>query len=316
MKGIVLASLLMLTTLFAVQNLKPDFSLRASGQVQAMVHRDGILYTATSNSSVEIFDLKTKAMIRKIEIPFIKDFMGDMMPSKIYSVDMFDGNVLFVSEGKKGYRNLWLDTNGSTTKIIDINQKWFMRKAMFVDESRVLIALLTNELILFDISSSKVLYKKQVSASSFSDFMLSEDKKSFATTDESGIVHIIDTMSGEVKRILEGQNLDKVYQLDYKRGVVLTAGQDRRCVVYENDGSAAYIEFHFLLYSCALSPDATLSAVAYNEENDILVFKTQSKAKRYNLVGQDATLTQILFIDEQHVGASSDNNTINFWTLK
>ncbi len=306
----------MVLTLSAVENLKPDFSLKASGNVQAMVHHKDLLYTATSNSSVEIFDLTIKALVRKIEIPYIKDFMGDKIPSKIYSLDVNNEKIVFISEGKKGYRDLWLENNGTLNKIIDINQKWFMRKVMFVDDTHVLIALLSNELILYDIAAKKVLYNKQISASSFSDFMLSEDKKTYATTDESGMVHLVETQSAAIIKTLEGQNLDKVYQLDYKQGVILTAGQDRRCVVYERDGSASYMEFHFLLYSCALSPNASLSAVAYDEENDILIFKTHTKTKKYNLVGQDATLTQILFLDETHVAASSDSDTINFWTLK
>ena len=302
--------------LFALENVTPDVSLEASGHVQAMVYNNGKLYVATGNSSVDIFDLNTSKRVRKIEIPFIKDFMGDMMPAKIYSVDQLEDKILFISEGKKGYRNLWLDTNGTVKKVIDVNQKWFMRKAKFVDDSKVLIGLLSNELILYDIVTNKTHYIKQVSASSFSDFVLSEDKQSYATTDESGIVRVIDTLSGEVKHELESQNLDKVYQLDYKKGVILTAGQDRRSVVYESDGSAAYLAFDFLLYSCALSSDASLSAVAYNEENEILVYETQSKKKRYNLVGQDATLTQIIFIDKNRVAAGSDSTTINFWTLK
>ena len=303
-------------SLLASERLKPDFSLQTSGNVQAMIHQGDRLYAATSNSRIEIFNLKTKALVRHIDIPYIKDFMGDTMPSKIYSLDVRHNSIVFISEGQKGYRNLWLEHNGTLQKVIDVAQKWFMRKVMFVDDRHVLIALLSNELILYDIATKKIRYNKQISASSFSDFMLSEDKKTYATTDESGIVHIVETQSAAILKTLEGQNLDKVYQLDYKQGVILTAGQDRRCVVYEPDGSAWYRVFHFLLYSCALSPDASLSAVAYNEENDILIFQTHTRIKRYNLTGQDATLTQILFLDETHVVAGSESTTINFWTLK
>ncbi len=303
-------------TLLAIENLKPDFSLQASGNVQAMVHQHDLLYAATSNSSVEVFSLKTKALVRKIEIPYIKDFMGEKMPSKIYSLDVRHHRIVFISEGKRGYRNLWLDNNGTLKKIIDVSQKWFMRKVMFVDDTHVLIALLSNELILYDMATNTVRYNKQISASSFSDFMLSEDKKTYAATDESGAVHLVETQTARIQKTLEGQNLDKVYQLDYKQGVILTAGQDRRCVVYEKDGSASYLMFHFLLYSCALSPDASRAAVAYDEENDILIFATHTKSKQYNLVGQNATLTQILFLDALHVAASSESTTINFWTLK
>ncbi len=313
---IVLIVCYMAVALLSAENLKPSFSLQTSGNVQAMVHQNNLLYAATSNGSVEIFNLLTKTLVRSIKIPPIKDFMGDTIPSKIYSLDVHNKKIVFISEGTRGYRNLWIEENATVKKLIDVNRKWFMRKVMFVDETHLLIALLSNELILFDTAANKVVYNKQISASSFSDFMLSEDKTTYATTDESGVVHVVETQTAAIIKRLEGQNLDKVYQLDYKQGVILTAGQDRRCVVYENDGSASYMLFHFLLYSCALSPSASLSAVAYNEENDILIFKTHTKAKRYNLVGQNATLTQILFLDEGRVAASSESQTINFWILK
>ena len=37
---------------------------------------------------------------------------------------------------------------------------------------------------------------------------------------------------GKVIKVLAGHNLDKVFKVDIKQNKLITAGQDRRCVVY------------------------------------------------------------------------------------
>lgn len=315
MKKFLLILLLFAVCAHAVETLKPTWSLRANGAVQALHYETGMLYAATDNGTIDIFDTAAQRLKTTVALPPIKDFLGDKIPAKVYAIDKSEERMIIVAQGTKGFRNLWLYEDAKLRKVIGIEKKWYMRKAMFVDHDKVLIALLSNQLILFDLKNEKVLYDKQLSTSSFSDFTLSEDKKRCVATDESGIVRLIDTLSGGVLKTYSGQNLDRVYQLDYRQGTILTAGQDRRAVLY-SPKSTYYLSFDFLLYSCALSPSAKLAAVAYNEENDILVYKTENGRKRYRLSGHDATLTQILFVDETHLFSSSESRTIHFWTLK
>jgi WD40 repeat protein len=212
----------------------------------------------------------------------------------------------------KGYRNLWIYENDALIKAIDIEQKYFIRQAAFVNKHHILFALLSNQIGLYNLQTKKLEYMFQVSPSSFSHFKLSEDKQHFVTTDESGVVRSYESLNGKFIQKIGAKNLDRVYQLDYKNGVVLTAGQDRKAVIYSNSYTAS-LDFDFLLYSCALSDDASLGAVSYNEKNEVLVFDVQSRKYLYNLMGQKATLTQILFISNQEVFASSDSEIINYW---
>jgi WD40 repeat protein len=240
--------------------------------------------------------------------------MGDKMPSKIYSIDLVNNKILIVSQGMKGYRNIFIYENKKLKKIIDIDKKYFIKKASFVDDEKIIFALLSNQIGLYNYKKDNLEYLFQVSPSSFSDFAISEDKKTIASTDESGIVRVIDIETGKTIRQPKAVNLDRVYQLDYKNGVILTAGQDRKCVVYKNS-SAYFLDFDFLLYSCGLSPSARLAAVAYNERNEVLVFDVDSQKKLYKLMGQKATLTQILFKNNKEIFVSSDDPKINYFNL-
>lgn len=300
---------------FAIDTLAPTFFLKATGDVQDIVYEKDILYGATSEGVVDIFDIKQKKQIDQIKIPDIKDFIGDSVPSKLYSVDKLNDKLLIVSQGMKGYRNLWIYKNKNLEKKIDISKKLFIKKARFINDNKIILATLSNQIIYYDLSSQKKLYTVQISPSSFSDFTLNEDKTKIITTDESGIVRIVDVNNGNIIKEFESKNLDRVYQLDYKNNIILTAGQDRRMVIYKNNKSK-YLDFDFLLYSCGLSPSGNLGAVAYNEENDILVVDTSSLDKLYKLTKNKATLTKILFINENSLFSTSDSEKINFYKLK
>lgn len=215
----------------------------------------------------------------------------------------------------KGYRNIWLYKDNKLIKTIDITKKLFIKEARFVSSDKIILATLSNQIIFYDMKESEKLYTVQVSSSSFSDFTLSEDKTQIITTDESGIVRVLDTKSGNIIKEYDSKNLDKVYQLDYKSEVVLTAGQDRKAVVYKDNQSDS-LNFSFLLYSCGLSPSGKIGAIAYNEQNDLLVIDTKTMDKLYYLVGNKATLTKILFINETELFATSDSEQINFYKLK
>ena len=310
----IILSLFVLTLYaFSLEDLTPTYSLKAKGAVQDILYTKGVLYAANSNGSVEIFDVASKEVIKTIEIPSIEDFMGDIIPAKIYSIDLIANKLLIVSQGMKGYRTLWIYENDTLHKVFDIEKKYFIQKASFVDENRILFGLLSNQIGLYNLQTQTLEYMNQVSHSSFSHFKLSQDKQRFASTDESGIVRIFNTQDGSLFKELDALNLDRVYQVDYKNGVVLTAGQDRKAVVFSQRGSTYSLNFDFLLYSCALNAKATRGAVSYNEKNEVLVFDINTKKYLYNLTGQKATLTQILFISDNELFASSDSEIINYW---
>lgn len=315
MSKLFLSFFILVVSSFALEEVSPTYSLKATGAVQGIVYKDELLYAGTANGTVEIFDTKEKKIIKTIELPKIKDFMGDTIPAKVYSIDLIEDKILIVTQGMKGYRNLWIYENEELKKLIGIEKKFFIQKASFISDTRVVFALLSNQLGIFDIEKNEVTVLTQVSQSSFSHFALNENRSKLITTDESGVIRVLKTSDLVVEKRLKALNLDRVYQLDFKKGKVLTAGQDRKAVFYDSFSSYA-LNFDFLLYSCALSKNAKYGAIAYNEENEILVFNTSSKKYLYKLIGQDATLTQILFISDKEIFASSDSQTINFWRLK
>ncbi len=300
--------------LFGEVTQKPTATYKASGDVQTIAIDANKLYAGTSNGTVEVFDITKKKKIETITLPNIKDFVGDTTKAKVFSVDVIEGSILIVSQGEAGFRDVYLYKSKQLKKIISPKNKLLIQKASFINPNSFVFLLLSNQIGVWDLAIQKQKYLYQLSASSFSHFMISEDKKTLASTDESGLVRIVDIATGRIIKNLPEVNLDKIYQLDYKKGVILTAGQDRKAVIYKN-GKHSSLDFGFLLYSCALSPSANLGAIAYNENNDVLVVNTTTKEKLYNLIGQEATMTGILFKSENELFVSSESPKINFYKV-
>jgi len=229
---------ILFSTLLGARDIRPVYELNASGLVTDLLVDDGKLYAATYNGTVDIFDIATKKRTGQVSIPHIKDFMGDEIPAKIYSIDKIGDRLMMVSEGKGGYRNVFLYENGKVRQIIDHTAYLPIKKGLLVDRDHMLFGLLSSEIILYEISTKKRLYRHTIKeddlsgGSAFSDMVLDEARKTLATADESGDVNLFDVSDFRHLKLLTGQNVDNVYKIDYRKGVVITAGQDRRWVLY------------------------------------------------------------------------------------
>ena len=298
------------------KDLNPQHSLMASGGITDLVLQEDKLFVATTASSVDIFNIKTNEKIDSIKMPKIKDFIGDIIESKVYSVDVLKKDILILSQGENGGRNVNIYKDGQMQSIIEDTQRLFIGRAKFLDENHIVYALLSNQIYLYDIKNKKVLKEIQISQSKFSNFKFTQDKSKIIICDESGVITMIDSKSFEVLKTFKSQNLDNVFQIDIKNNLILTAGQDRRAAVYNiNTNEAYYKEFSFLIYSVALSPSTNLAAVASDEENNVTIFDTRTKENLYKLFQNKATLTNILFLNENELIVTRDDKQINYYKI-
>ena len=309
-------SIFLIFNLLNAKEIKPNSEYIAKGGVTDLVFSDNKLYAATAASAVDIFDIKTKTKINSIVLPKIKDFMGDIIDSKIYSVDVLDNKILILSQGEKGGRAINLYVNNELKEIISDKKKMFIAKAKFIDEKTIIFALLSNEIYTYDLVENKILKLKQISYSKFSNFILTEDKNSIIIADESGDLQMLNSRTLETIKTFKDQNLDNVFQVDTKNGIIITAGQDRRTVIYNTNSNTSYYKSaSFLIYSAGLSPSGKLAAFASNEDNEVTVFDTTNKHDLHTLVQNPATLTNILFINENEIFVASDHKKINYYKI-
>jgi len=311
------AIFLVVSSVLAVDYVTPGMHFQASGSVVDMVHQEGKLYVATNASAVDIFELKTAKRLSSIKVPRIIDFMGDSIDSKVYSIDVYKERIVLLSQGNQGLRRFHLYEKGKLSSLALDLDNFYCSKLKFLDSTTLIMASLGNELLSYDMKEKKINWRIQVSHSKFSDLVLNENKSEAVVADESGDLKIFSTQDGRLIDTLSGENLDNVFQIDYKNGIIATAGQDRRVVVYDvANFSAYYKSSSFLIYSVGLSPGGEKVAYASDEDNNVRVFNAKTKETLGDFTGNKMTLTKILFLDEKQFLVSSDSSVINLFQVK
>ncbi|PNV82465.1 MAG: hypothetical protein C0627_09900 [Sulfurimonas sp.] len=308
---------LVLFSVLLSDNLKmPIAKLEGSGSVVDIVYSNGKVYSATALSSVNIFDYSSRKLIEKIEVEKIIDFMGDLVDSKVYSVDIIENKILILSQDKQGFRRIHIYENDKMVPLFDYSAGLTVAKAKFLDKNTILLGLLSNELISYNIAKKANNWLIQVSGAKFSDFALNEAKSEVVVADESGNLKVHSTKDGKFIKLLAGENLDNVFQVDYKNGIIATAGQDRRTVIYDTKNSAYHLKTDFLIYSVGLSPSGKRVAYACDENNNVALVDTTTKSEMGKFGGNSMTLTKIVFIDENEFLVGSDGKDINIYSVK
>ena len=296
--------------------LSPVSSIDINGTAKDMVLHGEKLVIATDMGHIEVYNTKDNSKVKEIHIPNVKDFMGDILPARVMSADSIGEKYLLLSDsGKGGYSDLYL-YDANLTQLLSAKDKEAIIKARFVDENHILLGYLSNEVSLYDIKLKKQKYRVQLSESKFSDFTLNEDKTQVVFSCESGVLNVVEVQSGKILKVLKGQNVDNVYKVDFKNGLISGAGQDQRGSLYSaSSGKGEYIKGSFLIYGTALSPSAKKVAFAMDEKNNISIYNTVTKSKIALLKGQKSTLNVIIFKDENSIYSASDDSTIMVWNL-
>jgi len=318
MKKILLSLCLSWVWTFGAEIYAPVQEIVVDGMAKDMVADSQNIYIGTDRGKLQVYDYTAKQFTKEIVLPKIKDFMGDIVPARVQSVDYMQGRYLILSDsGKGGYSNLWINENNKTTQLVGPEDKEAIVKARFVDKEHILLGYLSDEAALFTIKTKKEVYRVQLSESKFSDFALNEKRTEAVFSCESGVLNIIDTQSGNIVKTLKGINLDNVYKVDFKQDMISGAGQDRRGSLYDaRTGRGDYIEGSFLIYATALSPSAKKVAFAMDEQNNISVYNVSTKSKIALLKGQKSTLSVIVFKDEITLFSASSDNTVMMWKIK
>jgi len=297
--------------------INPKFTLKASGGVYDFIIEDNILYAATDAGVVDIFDIKRKTRIGEIRVPKIKDFAGDFILPKIFSIDKIkvEESIILTVQGDAGYRDVFIYKNKKLTKILSEKDKLMAKRAIFITKDLIMLGLLSNEILLYNIKTDKQIYRKQLSTSVFSDFTTDKTREITITCEESGKIRMLNSKNGQTIKVFSGQNLDNVYKVCYNKMTFIGAGQDRRVSVYRWGREEYYIETDFLVYCVGLDEEGRLGAYPANENNDIYIFNTETREILHKLKGQKSTLTKIEFLPNNKMVSSSEDKYIIFWDL-
>ncbi len=297
---------------------------KASGAVSDIVYNSGKIYVATERSEVNIVDLQKGEIIKSIKYPYFEDFMGELQPAKVFSIDVSpDGKSLIaVVQTIRGGKDVYLldltKENSKPEKILTRRAHLPIVKVRFVNNNQVVFGLSGDEVVLFDISQKKQIYRISVGMSFFSDMALDNNRELLAVVDESGDTHIVDVKKGKVIRELEEMNKDKAFSVDIKNNVVISGGRDKKATVFnlKTNKKREFLADDFMVFSVGLSPSGKIGAYVYNDKYDVAVIDTNIGERLGFLKGHKSTPSHILFVNENKLVIGCDNKEIYIWRIK
>jgi WD40 repeat protein len=301
-------------SLFA-KELHPSFSFHSTGLVNSFVVNGEQLYAGNNMGMIDVFDIKTQKIIHQIALPPLVTATNKFVSQNVISIDCLNGKILIVSIGENSYRNVWIYEKYELKQIVDESKRLTIKKAMFINDEKILFGTFGSDIILHDTRENYNLYKSHVTQSTMGGIALNSDKSKMVMSYESGEVRVIDVMSSKVEHIYSSQNVDNVYDVAYNNGVIITAGQDKRVAVYRAGEKDSHIKSHFLVYSVGLSPSGKIGAYSSGDEQNIQLFDTQSKALGDTLVAHKSRINQIWFKNEKEIFSVGSSNDIFYWKL-
>ena len=304
--------LLLCTVLMWGGTIAPIKRVKTSSPVLDLVVRDGKVYAGTDKGEIVQIDSRGK-IVSSVSLKPFKNAWGETTVPKVMSLDLSPDGQMVAAASEEGRIYLF---RGRSAEPTSFETRTVIKKIAFVSNTKLMIALLSNEIVWFDLKSDAVLKTISAGTSPLSDMAVSTDRKTAVTAGEAGTVTVLDTEKMKIVRVVHGGNVDNVYKLDLQNDRIVTAGQDRRVIVYTLDGKS-YVRYNgtFLVYSAALSPSASTMAAAMDESNTISFYNVKNRRLIAKASGHLATLNRIAFIDEKRIVSSADENQILYWEL-
>jgi len=303
---------------FALTTLKPFKFYRYDYYISKVAFNKKLLVTGLENGTILINNFNTNKTIDKITLPKIHDFMGDLISMPIYSLDISPNgkNIFILAQGENAKREMYI-YHINNHKLIHIYEtKDTLMKARYVNNNQVFIALLSDEVELFDLKTKKIIYKKQIGNYVFSTYALNENKTKAVIGDESGAVKIVNIKNGKKLAFIEGFNKDKTISLDFVKNYVINGSSDKRVGIYDINSKSSIVTLtaNFLPYASSLSPKLDKFAIQFDEKNNIKVFDMNKKAL-FLLKGHQMPLINMKFLNENTILSYSPSEII-IWKLK
>lgn len=269
--------------------------------------KENLLIITTDGGELVVYDMDTNTTKLDLELDNIKTFFGDDIKPRVLSGDMIGDKILMLGESDYGKKALYFYENGNIAKKELQNEG--IKKALFVDENLVVLASMSNEIYLYNISQNKIISQKKFSTAALSDI---EVRQGFIFIGcESGIVYVFNPKSGDTQMV--PLHKDNIYDIEISSNIdIISGGVDKHAGLYVNSQRKKFPS-SFLVYAVGINIDGTKAALMSSENSDVTIFDTKSldAVDKFN-TGQ-SILNGIKFYGKNLLLTSAYEKNVKIW---
>ena len=310
-------ALLFAAVLFGAE-LVPVQKTDIKAAVLDMVDDGEFIYVATDASKVVILD-RNLSVQKEIVSRKIKDFMGTLNNADIYSVDILNGKILYLAQAEGGYAELYVVEGEKKELVLSKDAMLYAKAAKFVDEDRAVIALMSDEVVLYDLKAKKVLKRIKAGEYFYSAMAISPKRDMVAIGDEGGEVAIIDLKSFKRVKLFKEINKDKILSIAMSEKYVVAGSRaDKTFALYNIATGSAKTKKNpdFFIYVVGIAPDDSVAVYGDNEKYILKVVDTSMLEVRFLLAGHKNIVNIVHFLDPKTILTGSETGEILKWRLK
>ncbi|ACM64337.1 WD40 repeat domain-containing protein [Campylobacter lari] len=289
-----------------------SYELKLNSNLNVLKLIGNSLLIGLDNGEINQYSIQDKKLQKITQLDKIKNFYEENLSPRIYSIDYLNGAILILSEGDFGSKKLYVYKNKQLLSYDLVNDG--VKKALFLDDNTILLALLGSNIELFDLKTKSVIKNFTFSNSSLSDVVLNETKTQLVAGFESGEIILFDVKKWQKIKSYKNIHKDNIYQLDFKNTVIASCSTDRKLGIVQND-QEKNIERNFLIYTCALNKNGSIAAFGDNEKNIIEIIDTKNLKSIKKFQNKDFLLEYLIFLNDHELISAGYEDKIIFWSI-
>ncbi|EEU7891271.1 WD40 repeat domain-containing protein [Campylobacter lari] len=289
-----------------------SYELKLNSNLNVLKLIGNNLLIGLDNGEINQYSIQDKKLQKITQLDKIKNFYEENLSPRIYSIDYLNGAILILSEGDFGSKKLYVYKNKQLLSYDLVNDG--VKKALFLDDNTILLALLGSNIELFDLKTKSVIKNFTFSNSSLSDVVLNETKTQLVAGFESGEIILFDVKKWQKIKSYKNIHKDNIYQLDFKNTVIASCSTDRKLGIVQND-QEKNIERNFLIYTCALNKNGSIVAFGDNEKNIIEIIDTKNLKSIKKFQNKDFLLEYLIFLNDHELISAGYEDKIIFWSI-
>ena len=234
-------------------------------------------------------------------------------------MNVLDGKILFLAQAEDGYSELFVSDGNKTTKVLDKSKMLYAKAAKYVDGEHVLLALMSDEVILYDIVHKKVLKRRKFGEYFYSVMAMDKDRRHFVIGDEGGEVIMGEAPSLKRLKLFENINKDKILSIDINKNIIAAGSRaDKTLAIYDWQENSHKVVKNpdFFIYVVGVSPDNRYVVYGDNDKYVLKVLSIGNLERKYELIGHKNIVNVVRFIDKNTIVTGSETGEILKWRLK